>query len=256
VRSEPFDFVGEDAVGVVLVHGFTGSPYEVRYLGEQLHRAGFTVKAPLLPGHGTSVADLDTTTWQDWIEHVERSIDALRVRCGRVAVVGQSLGGLIALYLASRRSDIAAVASLAAPLWLDGIAGRVARWAAAGRMPVRAIPKFGGSDVRDARTKAENPCYDAIPMRALGQLAQFMHVVDAALPQVTQPVLVLHGRHDHTAPVACAPRIAEATRAVRLRILPRSYHLIAVDVERDAVAAEVISFIRALSREGAMPCAM
>ena len=98
--------------------------------------------------------------------------------------------------------------------------------------------------MRDKRTRAENPSYDAIPTRALAELAAFMRVVDGALERVTQPVLVLHGAHDHTAPVACARRIAERTRAVRTRILPRSYHLIAADVERDIVAAEVIAFLR------------
>ena len=93
--GDPFDLVGDDDdIGVVLVHGFTGSPYEVRYLGEQLARAGLAVRAPLLPGHGTSLADLDATSWNDWAEAVERALDSMRVRCARVAVVGQSLGGI------------------------------------------------------------------------------------------------------------------------------------------------------------------
>jgi carboxylesterase len=109
---------------------------------------------------------------------------------------------------------------------------------------VRAIPKFGGSDVRDKRVKRMNPCYPAIPTRALGQLMELMQHVDDVLPNIKQPVLVLHAKQDHTAPVACAARIAEGTRAVRTRILDDSYHLIAVDVERDIVAAEVTQFIR------------
>jgi carboxylesterase len=109
---------------------------------------------------------------------------------------------------------------------------------------LRTIPKLGGSDVRDKRVRAENPCYDSIPLRALGQLTQFMQVVDASLPQVSQPVLVLHGAQDHTAPVSCAYRIAERARAERVRILSQSYHLLAVDVERDIVATEVIEFLR------------
>lgn len=239
-----FDLVGDDALGVVLIHGFTGSPFEVRYLGEQLARAGITVSAPLLPGHGTSLDDLDRTSWQHWVDHVERAVDALATRCGRVAVVGQSLGGLLALYVASRRTALVRVASLAAPVWLEGLSGRVASLVARGLFPIRRIPKFGGSDVRDRRTRAENPCYPAIPTKALGELLAFMRVADEALPRVTQPVLVLHARQDHTAPVACAAHIAERTRARRLRILPRSYHLIAADVERDIVAAEVIGFLR------------
>lgn len=247
--TQAFQFDGDGAVGVVLQHGFTGSPWEVRYLGERLAAAGFSVTGPLLPGHGTSLDDLDATRWQDWVEHVERAVDEMAKSVDRVAIVGQSLGGLLALYVGSRRKELTSVSTLAAPLWLDGISGRVARWAQAGKLPIKTIPKFGGSDVLDPISRAENPCYPGIPMKALGQLADFMTVVDASLGNVTQPTLVLHARQDHTAPVACADRIAEATHAERVRILPRSYHLIAVDVERDIVAAEVIQFVRKHSQE-------
>jgi len=254
-RGEPFDLVGDDDVGVVLVHGFTGTPYEVRYLGEQLARAGYTVRAPLLPGHGTSLDDLDRMTWRDWTEAVERAVDAMRVRCGRVAVVGQSLGGLLALHVASHRRDVTCVASLAAPLWLEGFSAKVAAWTTTGplRGRVRVLPKLGGSDVRDRRARADNPCYPAIPTRALAQLLAFMRIADEALPQISQPVLVLHAEQDHTAPVACAARIAERAHAARVRILPESYHLIAADVERDIVAAEVIDFLRRHARPTAAP---
>lgn len=263
-RASPFDLVGNKDTGVVCIHGFTGTPYEVRYLGEKLAGAGYDVHGVLLPGHGTRVEDLDATTWHDWADAVEDAFDTMRMLYGRVALVGQSLGGLLALHLAARRPEVAAVATLAAPLWLDGLGKHVAKWSFEGSLQrmlprLRAVPKLGGSDVRDRIVRAENPCYRSIPVRALGELVSFMREVDAALPQIAQPVLVLHGAQDHTAPVGCAYHIAQRARAVRTRILPRSYHLIAVDVERDIVAAEVIDFLRqhvtTNALHGDLPCA-
>src|SRR5262249_49182503 len=148
--------------------------------------------------------------------------------------------------LASRRADVAAVATLAAPLRLGPLGRTVARWAEAGKLDrVPALPKLRGSDVRDRRVRAVNPCYGAFPVRAIAELALGMRAVEAALPQIAAPVLVLHGKRDHTAPVACAQLIADRINAhTRVRVLPRSFHLIAVDVERDVVAAEVVAFLR------------
>jgi carboxylesterase len=245
--AEPFDLVGpgDATTAVVCVHGFTGTPHEMRFLGEQLADSGFHVRGLLLPGHGTSPDDLDHTTWRDWAGAVEATFDELRRDFARVAVVGQSLGGLLSLELASRRPEVAAVATLAAPLWLDGLSGKVARWAASGGLAwLKSIPKLYGSDCRDPEVRRTNPGYRSIPLKALGQLAAFMKVADLALDHITQPVLVVHGKHDHTAPVACATEIARRTNARRTKLLERSYHLIASDVERDIVAEEVRSFLR------------
>lgn len=251
VEAGPFDLGSEDAsTSVLCIHGFTGTPYEMRFLGEQLADAGFRVRGLCLPGHGTSPADLDLTTWRDWTGAVEAAFDELRAVGVPVAVVGQSLGGLLALHLASQRPEVAAVCSLAAPLWLDGLSGKVARWAAAGALSwITQIPKLWGSDCRDPIVRKENPSYRSIPTKALAQLAAFMRIAGDSLEQVTQPVLVVHAKHDHTAPVSCATEIFERTHARRLKLLERSYHLIAADVERDIVAEEVRSFLRTSIQE-------
>jgi len=251
---------GDATTGVVVVHGFTGTPFEVRYLGDRLAGAGYSVLGVRLPGHGTRLDDLDATRWQDWAACVDEAVTRMAAHHDRVAIVGQSLGGLLALHATAGHPEIACVASLAAPLWLEGLNGVVARLVRANKMPLRILPKLGGSDVRDRAAKRANPCYPAVPMRALGQLLEFMTVVDGQLARITRPALVLHARQDHTAPVRCASRIVDglvASPAVRLRILPRSYHLIAVDVERDIVAAEVVHFLHLHTRPHAeeMPCA-
>lgn len=248
-EATAFEFPGDDR-GVLCIHGFTGSPFEMRYLGERLSERGVTVSGPVLPGHVTSPADLDATSWRDWVHGVEQAFDDLRSRCRRVAVVGQSLGGLLALNLARQRgADMVAVASLAAPLWLHPIA-RAAVWATTPGSPLRALvrelPKFSGSDVLDATAKERNPCYPVIPVRALHELVDFMNVVADNLHRVAIPALIMHARQDHTAPYECAEHIMANLGSSQVRFVPldRSYHLIAVDVERDVVASEVGEFFQ------------
>ncbi|MBK7539790.1 MAG: alpha/beta fold hydrolase [Myxococcales bacterium] len=242
----PFELKGTRDAAVLCVHGFTSTPFEVRGLAESLHQRGFTVLGPRLAGHGTSVANLATTTWHDWVRSVDEGYARLRQHTSRVAVVGQSLGGLLALHLAAREPALAAVVSLAAPLWLEGLGGKLAKWTRPGRWlhgRLRQVPKLGGSDIADPAAKAGYPSYQAIPMSALRSLCEFMDIVDAELPQVSAPTLVMHARSDHTAPVACARRLAARTQAERLVLLDHSFHLISLDKERDIVASEVGEFL-------------
>src|SRR5262245_4963531 len=115
MQREPFELPGDDR-GVLCIHGFTGTPHDMRFLGASLAAGGRTVAGIALPGHATRVEDLEPLGHADWTAAVLRAYDDLAARCRRVAVVGQSMGGLLALWLATRRPGVAAVASLAAPL--------------------------------------------------------------------------------------------------------------------------------------------
>jgi len=245
-----FELEGDDR-GVLLIHGFTGTPFEMRFLGERLHGRGMTALGVCLPGHASNARELDRTPWTDWVGHVEHELDRLRARCSRVAVVGQSLGGLLGLHLAATRGhQMAALASLAAPLWLP--AGPRALIGALRRIPglaarLRPIGKRGGSDIADAAMKAENPSYPVMPIRALLEFDRARATIRAELEAVRAPLLVIHALHDHVAPYASMSEIAARVGStdVRTVTLPRSYHLVAIDVERDRVAAEVGDFFEA-----------
>jgi carboxylesterase len=261
---DAFEFAGDGSGrGALVVHGFTGSPFEMRWLGERLADRGFHVVGPALAGHEYGrPEDLDATTWRDWYASAEQAFDRLRQKCRRVAVVGLSMGGLLTLHLArERREQIAALGVLATPIWLPrhielAIRG-VNRGLAAGlRQPLFAalveelggphIPKLGGeSDIADPAGRYENPTMPAMPVRALASLLDLQKVVRGELAEVRQPMFLAHARHDHTAPYACAAAILKkvGSRDVRALALERSYHVITLDLERADVARGVGDFL-------------
>ena len=251
--GSPFEFTPARAdrarYGVLCIHGFTATPFDMRFLGARLADRGYRVKGPLLAGHGTTPRDLDRTTWRDWYQSVENAFDQLRSECDRIAVVGQSLGGLLTLRLAHQRGDeIAAIASLATPLWLFPLAQRVVRATRPGspwRRIIRRLPKLKGSDIRDLAMKRQSPSYRVIPVRALHQLVEFMGLIRESLPGITTPAVIVHSKQDHTAPFACSNEMAARLggEPVVHHALEKSYHLISIDVERAQVAEAVGDFL-------------
>ena len=228
---------------MLCIHGFTGTPYEVRPLGEALAERGFTAVGPMLPGHGDNPHAVNRTTWRDWVAAMAGELDALRRRCRRVGLIGMSLGGLIALQLAARAPDIAALCVMGTPLWLPA-------WSTASILGLRllaprlaSVPK-AGADIRDPAARASFPTMRAFPLQALHSVLDLAVRVRAGIGSVRAPALVIHADHDHVAPPACAPELLARLGSTdkRLLRLPRSYHIVAVDVDRDLVAREVGDF--------------
>jgi carboxylesterase len=192
----------------------------------------------MIAGHGTSARELNETRWQDWEQSAADAFETLAARCDRVAVAGLSMGGLLALRLCLvRRADVAAIVLMGVPLWFSpGARTLVSTFLRLG-FPW-AFPKLSGSDVSDRANRRENPAYDRLPIRGVAQLMALQEALRGQLGAIETPALVLHGKRDHTAPPACAPAICDALggKDVRMRWLPRSYHLLPIDVEREQVA--------------------
>jgi carboxylesterase len=220
----------------------------VRPLGDALAAAGFPVRAVRMAGHGTTPADLARTAWPDWLRSADEGLTALRATTPRVAVGGVSLGTLLALLLAARRpADVAAVVCGATPLRLADrrtAVLRSLRWFPPVRRRYAVLPKRG-RDISDAAARAASRSYDVMPLPALLSLLALRRVVWRELARVTQPVLVLHGRHDHVAPVSNVALLRRrlGAREVEAHVLERSWHVITEDVERDAVARLTIEFL-------------
>jgi carboxylesterase len=236
-------------VGCLLIHGFTGTPYEMRYLGERLRDAGHSVRGVRLPGHATLGNDLYQAGWRDWYAAALNGLEDLDRACSQVAVVGLSMGALLALRLAAeRRDDVSRVAVLGSAVVLrDGRLKRVApvlRFAAP-LLPRRwAVRPKESSDIAGDEARRVHPLFP-VPLRGMAELAALQQSVRALLPRVTQPALVLHGLLDRTCPVDNVEILRRelGSKQVLSRIFERSAHILTVDVEKAEVAAEVVRFV-------------
>ena len=244
---------GDGELAVLLLHGLTGGPHEVRPVADVLAEAGYAVRAPMLRGHADA-ATLETTTWRDWYGGIEAAFEAL-VDGGRrrVIVAGFSMGSLLSLRLAALRPReleglVVASPPLRLPRWQEHAVDAMATLRhrpLLGRL-VGMFPK-DGPDIRDAHARRTSPSLRRFPYPALQQLVQLQHEVDGLLELVRAPMLILHGRHDHTAPVELSAVVAQrvSSPSVRRIVLEESFHVVALDVERERVCSEILAFVRA-----------
>ncbi|MCX3062368.1 alpha/beta hydrolase [Streptomyces beihaiensis] len=243
--AEPYRHEGGE-VGVLLCHGFTGSPQSLRPWAEYLAERGLTVSLPLLPGHGTRWEDLAVTGWQDWYAEVDRALRELSERCTKVFVFGLSMGGALALRLAARHGDAVAGVVVVNP-------GNKVHGLAAHALPVVRhfvrTTKGIASDI--AKGGSEEVGYDRVPLHAAHALRNFFRLVDRELPQVTQPLMVLHSPQDHVVPPADSARVLGRVSSTDVTeiLLEQSYHVATLDHDADRIFEESLAFIGRLAPE-------
>ena len=236
---------------VLCLHGFTGTPFEVEALARSLKVRGYAVSAPMLPGHGGPIDALAAVGPTEWLDAADDELIRLVDASGeRVAVVGASMGALLALCLARRRPDaIAALVLMAAPL----------RWRPIERLGVEVldrmakllglssptIPKTGGVDAVDPTIRETAPSLDGYPISALQHLIALTDVAAHVVPSVTAPTLVVHGRQDRTVPLEVSEQLASTlgSAVVERLWVDDSGHLVAADNDRAAVAEAVSRFL-------------
>jgi carboxylesterase len=230
---EPFELGGGDN-GVLLIHGFCGTPPEMRGLGEHLAQHGFLARGMLLPGHGTSPEDLDNYVWRDWVDAAQAELDGLRQRCARVFVAGQSMGGTVTLYLGAHNPDVAAIATTAALVNLGRRSHTMIRF---GRYVRRwHYPDRERVDLWDQAAVAQLRSYNKRSVKSHMELLRLMAQVWHDLPLLEMPALIMHGRGDQTVPPRNAGLIAARIGAnATLRYFERSGHAMSVDVDREEV---------------------
>lgn len=239
---EPFFLPGSgerEATAVLLIHGFTGTPSELRRLGYHLNDMRYTVQGILLPGHGTTPKDMLRTGWSDWWKHALDSYDGLK-RQGyeRVFVAGHSMGGLLALKLAAER-QVDGVVPMAAPVFLTS---RKPALAVLLQYLVRYIEKRPPSVPEIA---SESCAYTKTPVKCVVSLQKLMKRVRATLPLVSAPALVVQGERDSMVLPKSASYIFERIGSTfkEMRWYPLSSHGLLLDREREQVYRDVGGFV-------------
>jgi carboxylesterase len=235
--AEPFSASGGPN-GALIVHGFTGSPQSMRPLAEAFAAAGYTVELPLLPGHGTTVEDMLTTSWADWSAAIEAAYQDLARRCERVVVAGLSMGGTLTVWLAVNHPEIAAIVPINAAVSLDpDLAAGVQSLVDAGQEVMDAI----GNDVADP--EVTELAYDKTPLRPLLSLAGAIGDIAAGLPTIRCPTLVIVSEQDHVVPPQSSEMIANSVGGpVEVLRLERSYHVATIDFDRDRINQAAVAF--------------
>jgi carboxylesterase len=235
-------FLEGGQTGVLLIHGYTGSPTEMRWIGDYLHARGLTVSGPLLPGHGKTPEAMNRCRWTEWTGHVEAALADLRARCMRVFVGGLSMGSLLTLYLAARHPDLSGVLVYSPAVWTATSKIYLTPLA---RHFVAFQHKGGDSDLADPQAERQLWCYDVYPVAAAAELLKLILDVRRSLPKIVCPVIIMHSTRDAAIHPDSARRTFEriGSQDKQLITLHESGHCITVDAEWKNVAERSYDFI-------------
>lgn len=250
-----FRLRGSPRKGILLLHGLTGAPSEMKFLARQLHRQGFDIYAPQLAGHGGDARALLATSWRDWLHSVRRAYGRYRTEVEEVYVAGFGVGGALGLLLAAERPEIKACAVYSMTFVYDGWS--MGRWSsAAGLIQIVANLPFVRwisfeepypHGIKDHRLRDRilrmpmgfaHGALGRLPLGALYQMYRLGRRVLREGRRITVPTLILHAQHDDVSNPRNAERLRDCLAGrTTLRFLDDSYHMIHIDLERNRVAA-------------------
>lgn len=234
-------------IGVLLCHGFTGSPASMRPWADYLAERGASVVLPRLPGHGTTLQDMTRTRWVDWYAEDQRELLDLADRCTDVFVMGLSMGGTLALRLAEQHPEVVrGLVLVNASLRSDNKAMAV--------LPVLKsfVPAIKGVSNDIAMPGQDELAYDRTPLKPLYSLTKLWRIVRDDLPQVKAPMLVYRSAQDHVVEESSFNLLMERSGSTEIEhhVLERSYHVATLDYDAEQIFAGSWEFVTKHSQAG------
>ena len=243
---KPLSFRGDRAVGVLLLHGFTGSPASLRPWAEHLAAADFSIELPVLPGHATSWRDLNRTTWHQWYAAAQISYLKLQKECDQVFIAGLSMGGALALRLAQHQRDVSGLLlvnpALQAKNKLLGLAPVLGKF-------IPSVPAVG-NDI--AKPNITEHSYDRTPIAAAASMLDLWWDVKKGMHLITTPLQVFTSLNDHIVPTSSSEYILRQVSTPPNHreqiILEQSYHVATLDYESDVIFENSVRFVNEKSK--------
>ena len=244
-QKEPFEHAG-GPVGVLLCHGFTGSPATLRPWADYLVEQGMTVSLPRLPGHGTTWQDMTKTGWTDWYAEVDRALNVLAGQCEQIFLTGISMGACLALRLAEQYgADVTGTPIRGLALVNPSLAPDTKLFLLAPvlKYVIRSLPGIA-SDIK--KPGVSELGYTRVPVKAAATLPGLWRATAPALSEVRQPVLVFRSAVDHVVGPASMPVLRKALPQSQLTVvpLPDSYHVATLDNDALTIFEGSVKFIR------------
>lgn len=232
-------------VGVLLVHGFTGTPASMRPWAHYLNQLGYTVSVPLIPGHGTSWHDLNHVAWQEWPKKVEEELAELRRNCRKVFICALSMGGGNSLYVAARhQGEIDGLILVNPMIHIPGVQIKFVHI-------ISRIQKARASVGDDIKKPGVTEWgYDALPLKGVAQLYKYLKLSRAGLPSIKTPTLIFHSVDDHILPISNTEIIMkELGSSDKRRVeLTNSYHVATLDYDAELIFENSRIFIEEKSQ--------
>ena len=241
------DPAGPDSrIGVLLIHGFTGSPASMTPWGKALSEHGWTIRVPRLPGHGSRWQDMNLTTWEDWYAEAERNLRELQATCDQVFVCGLSMGGSLTLRLAEKHgSDIAGIVLVNPAVHSERPDRHL--------LPVisKFLKAFPGISNDIAKPGQDEVAYGKIPLKAAHSLSQLWKLIKSDIAQVTQPVILFRSLQDHVVEASNAQWILEHVSSADKEevLLENSFHVATLDYDAQLIQERSAEFIARLIKQ-------
>jgi carboxylesterase len=229
-------------IGVLVIHGFTGSPGSMRELANFYVDQGFSVALPRLSGHGTTPQDLEHRKYQEWINDVEQAYQWLVQRTSTIFVTGLSMGGTLTLYMGQHHKDIAGLITINAAVRMKNESSMMI-------FGTIGLPRFIKGIGSDIKKGIKEPAYDLTPVRASKQLALLMQRVRNAIDKIEQPILIFSSKEDHVVPPDNQTWIYQNVKSQikELVILENSYHVATMDYDLELIEQKSLDFIKRLT---------